>query len=399
MAQGRTDSLGRYYTRECVASVLVDAIDAVLPHTIIDLGAGAGTLITEAAKRWGKARYLTVDIDRKAASGGFPTALGRAYRHHVGDALERNIESLLPVPRGGACVALCNPPYIRPKWQIHFRDLLEEVGLESVLPKARDLPADVLFVAQSLRLLKPGGRLGLILPDGLIAGERFASFRSALVTHHSIHQVVELPRSIFRRTEAKAHILVVGRSESQAKDILVRCLNLTGKLSEAIAVSPERACERLDYSFHVAGTKIGKRPRNCVGDFVENVSRGSYSSRTRKDASVVVFHTSDLPPGRTTVPKRFWLRPAVATGSAVTAIAGDLLVARVGRGLSKKICVVTAGKIVPSDCFLRIRPRAGLSQKLLQLLTSSRGQEALERIAHGVGARFITVQAFLCIRI
>lgn len=395
MAQGRTDSLGRYYTRESVASVLVDAIDVVHPHTIIDLGAGAGTLTTQAAKRWGKARYLTVDIDRKAASVGFPTALGHAYRHHVGDALERDLEDRLPMPRGGACVALCNPPYIRPQWQVHFRELLEEVGLESVLPRARDLPADVLFVAQSLRLLKPGGRLGLILPDGLIAGERFARFRSALVAHHSIHQVVELPRSIFRKTEAKAHILVVGRSESQSTDILVRRLNLTGKLSEAIVVPPERAHERLDYSFHIAGTQIRRRPTICVGDLVEHVGRGSYSSRSRKDATVVVFHTSDLPLGETTVPKRFCLRPGARTGGSVTAIAGDLLVARVGRGLSKQVCTVPEGKVVPSDCFLRIRPRTGMSQKLLQLLTSTCGQAALERIAHGVGARFITVQAFL----
>lgn len=394
VAHGQSDNLGRYYTRASVASVMVGAIDLEDPKIIIDLGSGAGTLISQAAKRWENASYLTVDIDYNAASSHFPARLGHSYQHLVGDALNRNLKNLFPIPRGGACVALCNPPFIQPTWQEHFRELLEEVGLESVLPNARTLPADILFVAQSLRLLKQGGVLGLILPDGLIAGETFARFRNALVEHHSIQQVVELPRNIFRKTEAKAHILVLRRSERQEREILVRCLRENGELSEPIRVSPELAKERLDYSFHAGSAKPKSSSQVGIGALIKDVARGSYSSKTRKETSISVFHTSDLSPScQNMVPTRFCLPIDTQTGTALTALPGDVLVARVGRGLSEKVCIVLQGKVVPSDCFLRIRPRAGASKQLLELLTSPLGKQALDRIVHGVGAQFITIKA------
>jgi type I restriction enzyme M protein len=89
----------------------------------------------------------------------------------------------------------------------------------------------------------------------------------------------------------------------------------------------------------------------------------------------------------------------MATGSSITAKAGDLLVARVGRRLEQKICTVSFGKVIPSDCFLRVRPRAGCGRKLLELLTSSNGRASIERISHGVGAQFITIRALVNIRI
>ena len=111
------------------------------------------------------------------------------------------------------------------------------------------------------------------------------------------------------------------------------------------------------------------------------------------------FHTTDLTVGMTEVPRKFVLNKEhrrVVTGT--TARAGDVLVARVGRNLSDKICRVGRGVIVVSDCFLVLRPNPGDEDKLFKVLNSSRGRSAINAIAHGVGARFITANALITLR-
>ena len=399
MTSFQPNELGRYYTRESVAAVLVASIDIRAPKTVVDLGAGDGTLISHAAMRWSNARFITADIDKSAGSRCLAQIHGNAYSHYSGDALDESISEKLGVPPGSACVAICNPPYVRAGWKDHFRKLLDEVGLSEVLPKAQDLPVDVLFVAQNLRLLKVGGKLGLILPDGLIAGERFASFRRGLIAQHAISQVIELPRNIFKRTEAKAHILVLSRSVTQADDIAVRRFDELGELSEPFFVPPERAAERLDYSFYSMPTKVRSRPAHRLGDLIDSVVRGSFSSKTRAKQLFPVLHTTDLLASSTVAPPKFLVSKQYSTGNAVVAHTDDILMGRVGRNLCSKICQVTSGSVVPSDCLLVIRPLPGQGDKLFQMLTSARGRRAIDAATHGVGAKFITVKGLLDLRI
>lgn len=395
----QSDCLGRYYTHGMVAALLVASMDVAAPKTVIDLGAGNGTLVDAAAKLWNKARFVTVDIDERAESSRLPATRGNAFRHFTGDALDVGLNHRLGLDWGRACVGLCNPPYIKPRWRRHFGEIMEEVGLSHVLPHADDVPADILFIAQNLRLLKDGGRLGMIIPDGLISGERFMRFRQSLIECHAIDQVIELPRNIFRRTEAKAHIVILTKGATQDSVIPVRQLSATGELSSTIVISPERAILRLDYGFHSSAKPLHASRSVQLAQLVSSISRGTLSSRTRQTVSYPVFHTTDLAVGMVEVPRRFLLnnehrRAVVGT----TARAGDVLVARVGRNLSEKICRVARGTVVVSDCFLVLRPNPGEEDKLFKVLTSPRGRLAVDAIAHGVGARFITANALMTLR-
>lgn len=396
----QSDSLGRYYTHGKVAALLVASMDVTAPKTVIDLGAGNGTLVDAAAERWSKARFVTVDIDERAESNRLPATRGGAFRHFTGDALDVGLNHRLGLPWGRACVGLCNPPYIKPRWRRHFGEIMEEVGLSHVLPHADDVPADILFIAQNLRLLKKGGRLGMIIPDGLISGERFMCFRQSLVESHAIDQVIELPRNIFRRTEAKAHIVILTKGATQDSAISVRQLSSIGELSDTMAISPERAILRLDYGFHSLAKPARALRSVHLSQLVSSISRGALSSRTRQTVSYPVFHTTDLADGITEVPRRFLLNKEhrrVVAGT--TARAGDVLVARVGRNLSDKICRVGRGVVAVSDCFLVLRPNPGEEDKLFKVLTSPRGRSAIDAIAHGVGARFITANAIMTLRL
>ena len=394
--EGRySDSLGRYYTRPTLGSVLVRAMDVVAPRTVVDLGAGGGTLIGEAAKVWRRANFITIDIDPVASTFRIPVAHGSTYKHVVADALDAHLSDHLGISWGAACAAVCNPPYIRPQWRSHFRRILADVGLDHILPHAEDIPADVLFVAQNLRLLKRGGQLGVILPDGLVAGERFSQFRRTLILNHAVRQVIELPRRIFRHTEAKAHIVVLTKDQTPSTAIEVRRLERNGELSSPKLVPPDRAVARLDYSYHSTARSARKRkPCILVDMLIAAIIRGSHSSRARASLPFPVLHTSDVSesdtvaPSKFKLPKQYWNR-----NCGVVASPGDLLVARVGRNFSSKVCKVVHGPTVVSDCFLVLRPRPDEYERVFSFLRSNRGRCALESASHGVGAKFITQTA------
>jgi type I restriction enzyme M protein len=392
-----SDYLGRYYTRESVASLLINSMGLASPTTVVDLGAGNGALVTEAANQWTAERYLTVDIDERANSGLLPMLRGPSFVHFTGDALDPKLGERIGLGWAQACAAICNPPYIRPIWQEHFGNILEEVGLSHVLPEAQNAPAGILFVAQNLRLLKNGGKLGLILPDGLVTGERFETFRRALIENHSLEQIIELPRNIFRRTEAQTHIVVLSKNGSSKSTVISRKLETNGFLSDAINIPSDEAISRLDYSHHVLSQRrnLHYPKKEKFNTIIASIRRGSYSSSSRKTVNLPIFHTTDLADYSPDIPSDFIISQSEAEALDMGyAREGDILVARVGRNLSRKIVLVKKGPILVTDCFFVLTPNVD-SEKALKSLTSKAGREYLDAISQGVGARFITAARLL----
>lgn len=394
--QSTSDSLGRYYTNSLVGSLLISTIKVDAPNVVVDLGAGDGALTTAAARIWSQAQYFTVDIDKNAGSAGFSELHGDLFKHHVGDALSSSIEKRLGLKFGSADIALCNPPYIRPKWRKNFGTILEDAGLSSVLPKLSDVSADILFIAQNLRFLKPGGRLGLILPDGFIAGERFAAIRKTLAKNHCIERVIELPRRIFNRTEAKAHIVVLSKATDGPATICVQRLECDGQLSIAVHLPREKATLRLDYSY-LSGT-AAKNDGNQISirDVASKITRGNISSAQRADLAYSVIHTTDIDSSSHFVRQKFLHSDdltQLVTG--IVAKPGDILIGRVGRNLEEKVCLVRGGNVVVSDCLFILRVDRKFRLTVFRFLKSPAGQKALSASTHGVGARFLTRDAIL----
>lgn len=389
-----SDILGRYYTNSYVGTILVNSMGSVSPESVLDLGSGDGALTAAAAKIWQDATYYTVDIDENAKSASLPELLGSSFRHHVGDALSSAIEKELGLDLGSADLAICNPPYIRPRWRKGFASILEDAGLSHVLPKLADMPAEILFIAQNLRFLKNHGRLGLIVPDGVIAGERFAGLRNALATEHCIERVIELPRGIFRKTEAKAHILVMSKSSEGPDEIQVQRLEESGVLSPELKIQREQATGRLDYSF-LAGYMGRKRTNQTrIGDVTISLSRGSFSSSQIAKCDFPVLHTTDLSPAVYEVSRRFCIPSAlVKQGQFNLAKPGDILVGRVGRNFEEKVCIVKSGTVAVSDCIFILRVAPEHRASVLAHLKSGLGREALSVSSHGVGAKFLTIDA------
>lgn len=391
-----SDQLGRYYTAQGVAGLLIQSMALEAPQTVIELGVGDGALLREASQQWGSAKFVTVDID-ECAKNNLPSNISSALiQHHTGDALEYALDKKLGIDFGSIDSAVCNPPYVLPKWRKHFGDILEEAGLQSILPKFGCIPAEVLFIAQNLRFLKSGGKLGLILPDGIIAGEKFSGLRDALTTTHRIERVIELPRRIFQNTDAKAHIMILSKNILPDETIKIQKLDTYGTLSKTIELPLGKARMRLDYSYLSALRTNSTKKAFTIRDVVQLLRRGTFSSTDRKRLDLKILHTTDFTNERLTVPRKFITKKStIANGGFVFAQGGDILIGRVGRNLNQKIWRVKTGSVIISDCVFLLRIDPIYADRVFDFLTSANGRECLAGIAHGVGASFITTDALL----
>lgn len=363
---------------------------------MLDLGAGDGALTSAAAKVWKEARYYTVDIDKCAQSSKLQALYGPSFVHHVGDALEFDIGKKLGLKSESADIALCNPPYIRPKWKKSFAAILEEAGLSGSYGSLGDVPADVLFIAQNLRFLRTGGRLGVIVPDGVVAGENCALLRHTLATSHCIQKVIELPRNIFSRTDAKTHIVILSKGSLGTSEIEIQQLMSDGNLSEAILLPRERASHRLDYAYLSERLTTSLTPALAIKDVVEVLKRGAISSAERNQTSYPVVHTSDISSEKSLIDKSFFLSESqLGRVKGPIAKRGDILMARVGRNLHDKVFMVTSKNVAVSDCIFVLRVKQKYRSSLFAYLRSSVGRKALKSATRGVSARFLTAAAIL----
>lgn len=398
-----SDPLGRYYTLPNVSQSLIDRIEVSRPKLVLELGSGSGSLLSAAVSRWRDAEFVTVDIDSRAVRGldiGRNWS-GRKHSHFVQDVLDSRLSEKIGLALGSVDVAVCNPPYIRPKWRADFGKILEDAGLSGTLTSLDDAGADLLFIAQNLRLLKKKGKLGLILPDGLVTAERFSRVRKALLQQHLIEQVIQLPRGVFKGTEAQTYLAVMSKSAGETEQVILRKMGFDGQLSAAIAVQQDAAFKRLDYSFY---STVGEDNASSDGsslylrDVLKDIVRGTVSSSEIAAFPVPVFHLGDFSERLSdgsfrVVPKRFSIGSRKAkevSQFARLAIPGDILIARVGRKLEENLALVVHGPCAISDCIFALRAGDEHRELLYRFFESAKGRGALSSSAHGVAARFLS---------
>lgn len=393
------DSWGRYYTEDWVSKSLVETMQARCPKLIVELGSGRGALAYAASGRWRQAKIVTVDVDYSAsqAIGDLDTRKRGSYCHYIHDALDEELASRIDLSLGSVDVAVCNPPYVRPRWRTSFGRILEEAGLSGSLKSIHDAGADLLFIAQNLRLLKRRGKLGLILPDGLVTAEKFEGVRRALLQEHLVEHVVQLPRRAFPGTEAQTYLVVLAKQGGETESVTLRQIGIEGAISPPVCIPADLAQRRLDYSFHISIQQRRTNRRSLksqsVRDLTLRITRGTFSSQQISLCEWPVFHLSDFTAESSTVPKNFRLSKLTLKKlpqNTKIAVPGDILVARIGRNLQEKVAIVVHGPCVVSDCIFILTPKEKHWEKLFKFLSGDDGRLALAASAHGVGAKFIS---------
>ena len=115
--------------------------------------------------------------------------------HGVEDPDIRYKDSLAQEHAGDAdrySLVLANPPFAG--------SLDYETTAKDLLSVVKTKKTELLFMALFLKLLKPGGRAAVIVPDGVLFGSSTAhkAIRRMLVEDHRLDGIVKLPSGVFR---------------------------------------------------------------------------------------------------------------------------------------------------------------------------------------------------------
>lgn len=386
--QIRNGNLNRFYTRHAIGDILVSQLDDIAPRKVLDLGAGEGSLSAAIARRWGDAEIVTVDIDPEAAAGMHENIVSSGsiqHTHYIHDVFDTHLPHILR-SHGSFDVAICNPPFFRPKWRSAFSGILSNGDLLGACPSIADINAESIFLAQNLRMVRNGGVIAMILPDGILTGWKTKPLRQHLLTKHRIDCVLQLPRHSFHDTEARCFILFLTKGVVPAKQIKLLRYDADCGLLEPIFITPHEAEQRLDYDYHSHSNQEDEK-LITLRQMGADIKRGSISTVEAKSITFPVFHTSDFsssPEGKI----HFGTMPPIDS-RVLVAEPGDILMARVDRNLHQKIAIVSAGRSALTDCVYRIRLTPEYRKAAFNAMCSASGRAKILAATKGVGARLI----------
>jgi len=383
--------LADYYTGQALADRLVSALEIREPATALDLGAGRGALLRALSKRWPTAELHAAELD----SNGCLTLFKRFPKLKLfqGSGLSDDLFRDLQLDGGSVDVAVCNPPYLTHEHTQRTNQLLQEAGLGGCL-KLKKLSADLLFLAQNLRLLRRGGELGIIVPDTLIAGQEYAPFRDSLMTNHRVFGVIQFPSLAFSGAEALTHALLIQRGGSTAAEVPLWRSGFDGSLHDEVQVPLNLLSQRMDHGYHAWRMGQPALRGTTLAELGAEVKRGSLTHAECRARGLDTFHTGDFGPTGCIRLMKSTMPPEI-----VVAEPGDILIARVGTRCIGRVGRVIAGRAVITDCVYRLRVTKSLIKTVWQALRSDPGQVWLQANAYGVCARSISKRDLLTFRV
>ena len=194
---------GEFYTPRAVTRFIVEQVNPQLGETILDPACGTGGFLVCAIEHLRK--QAKTAADERAIQDCF-AGIEKKHLPHIlcmtnlllhGIDVPNNVRHdntlARPVrdwsPRERVDVIVTNPPF----------GGMEEDGIEANFPaEFRTRETADLFLVLLMKILKPGGRAGLVLPDGTLFGEGVKTrIKEALLTDCNLHTIVRLPNGVF----------------------------------------------------------------------------------------------------------------------------------------------------------------------------------------------------------
>jgi len=194
---------GEFYTPRAVTQFIVEQVNPRLGESILDPACGTGGFLVCAIEHLRKqakteADYATIQecfagIEKKHLP--HVLCMTNLLLHGIdvpsnvrhSNTLARPLRDWPPKER--VDVIVTNPPF----------GGMEEDGIEANFPaEFRTRETADLFLVLLMKVLKPGGRAGLVLPDGTLFGEGVKTrIKEALLTECDLHTIVRLPNGVF----------------------------------------------------------------------------------------------------------------------------------------------------------------------------------------------------------
>jgi type I restriction enzyme M protein len=246
---------GQFFTPRNVVRMMVDVLAPQAGELIMDPACGSGGFliialeyvwhdIEVAAKRrrWSKERvaeerrYVASQFFKGIEKDRFLAKVTKAYMAMLGDGRSGIFceNSLLPpaswdpvmqrdVKLGSCDVVITNPPF-GTKIPVKGKEVLEQYDLGHRFERSKQdksiyvlsdkrlesQPPQLLFIERSLQFLKPGGRMGIVLPESIFGMPTYTYVVQYLRKRCTILGVASMPEDLFQpHTHAKTCVVFI----------------------------------------------------------------------------------------------------------------------------------------------------------------------------------------------
>ena len=84
--------------------------------------------------------------------------------------------------------------------------------------KEKEAP-QILFIERCIQLLKEGGRMGIVLPDGILGNDRMGYIREYIQSNAKLLAIIDLPKEAFMpNTPTKTSVIILEKNKNKKKD-------------------------------------------------------------------------------------------------------------------------------------------------------------------------------------
>ena len=206
-------SLGIFTTPEDVVRTMIEIVAPKSSDIVLDPACGTGTFLLETARflstqRSQRGPFAIYGVDKNPrmlllADLNLGHKSDVMFQKACADSLRelgRSTSGPLNLSPNSVDVILTNPPFGVSVTQDTGILNLFETGRMSLHQGQHKIPSEVLFTELCLRLLKPGGRLGIVLPRSVITNERIGLQRHAMDQLGCLTEIINLPPETFTST-------------------------------------------------------------------------------------------------------------------------------------------------------------------------------------------------------
>ena len=238
---------GQFFTPQNAVKWLVEAIDPQPGEKIIDPACGAGGFLSYSAKHLQKMGVTNKAIAKQIYGVEKDRYLAKLARAHLaintlsessiicGDSLafkDENDKDFRKTFEQQFDIVLANPPFgkninsasdkVRANFDLAFKwkkDKETELYVKTNALAART-PPQVLFIERMVKLMKDGGRMGLVVPESLLSSSGYSYVVQYIRDTCGITAVIGMPESLFKSsgkggTHTKTCLLIAQKKEGK----------------------------------------------------------------------------------------------------------------------------------------------------------------------------------------
>lgn len=228
---------GQFFTPQNAATALVQMVSPKPDDKVLDLACGAGGFLVATYKYW-KRLYSDVVSENARNLYGVDKDeyLTRLSKIHLAclarttsnifcaDSLVWD-ETILGTSENAFDVILTNPPF-GSNIQSGTLETLRKYLLAYKYKKGKDntfaqscdineaVPPQVVFMEQCVRLVRPGGSIGIVVPESMISSKKYSFVVDYIMQHCRVRAVIGMPDDLFKTsgkggTHTKTCLLVL----------------------------------------------------------------------------------------------------------------------------------------------------------------------------------------------